>query len=221
MKQTWLLVGGALVVIGFAWMVLVGIPHTMLVRVEAPPGLEPYTESQARGRTVYIRNGCIYCHTQQVRDDAFTSDVARGWGRRPTVPADYVYDRPHLMGTMRTGPDLINVGIRLPDPEWHLIHFYDPRAVVEWSIMPPYRFLFDEVPEEEVGPDDRVVAIPGRGPDEPVVVATPDVLALVDYLRSLNRSYPLAQPAGAAEDAGIAEPGEPAEVDDRSGRTMP
>ncbi|MFW6078964.1 MAG: cbb3-type cytochrome c oxidase subunit II, partial [Gemmatimonadota bacterium] len=120
MTRVWLLALGVVATLAFAAIVLVVIPNAMLVSVPVPEALEPYSREEARGREIYIANGCFYCHSQQVRDPSFTTDVERGWGDRPTVPADYVYDRPHLLGTMRTGPDLINVGIRLPDPQWHL-----------------------------------------------------------------------------------------------------
>ncbi|HEX7117473.1 MAG TPA: cbb3-type cytochrome c oxidase subunit II [Longimicrobiales bacterium] len=197
----WLLILGVIATVGFAAIVLVGIPHALFLNVAVPEQLEPYTESQLRGREVYIANGCVYCHSQQIRDAAFTTDVLRGWGDRPTVPSDYVYDRPHLLGTMRTGPDLINVGARLPDPNWHLIHLYDPRAVVEWSIMPAFPFLFELKDPGEVTPDDRLVPIRGdRAPEGKVVVATPDALALVDYLLSLRRNYPIRPPQGGRGD---------------------
>jgi cytochrome c oxidase cbb3-type subunit 2 len=194
MTRTWLLVLGALATIGFAALVLVAVPQIMLVRVPAPKQLAPYTPEQARGRRVYIENGCLYCHSQQVRDPAFTTDIGRGWGSRATVPADYVYDRPHLLGTMRTGPDLINVGARLPDPNWHLVHLYNPRIVVPWSIMPSFRFLFAERTPGEGGvrPGEQAVLVPGpRAPRGKVVVATPDAVALVAYLLSLKREYPV------------------------------
>ncbi len=205
MTRVWLLVFGVVATIGFAAVVLVGIPRVVLLAVPVPEQLEPYGAVERRGREVYIANGCVYCHSQQVRDDAFTTDVQRGWGDRPTVPADYVYDRPHLLGTMRTGPDLINVGIRLPSREWHLIHLYDPRALIEWSIMPAYPFLFEEKAPGEVRPDD--VVVPVRGPRAPagrVVVATPDAIALAEYLLALRRGYPVPTAGGAAgrHDAG-------------------
>jgi cytochrome c oxidase cbb3-type subunit 2 len=96
-----------------------------------------------------------------VRDPAYNTDVDRGWGNRATVPADYVYDRPHLLGTMRTGPDLINIGQRNPSEDWHLIHLYDPRSLNEWSIMPKFTYLFEEKRPEEVTNSDRIVKIPG------------------------------------------------------------
>jgi cytochrome c oxidase cbb3-type subunit 2 len=93
---------------------------------------------------------------------------------------------------MRTGPDLINVGQRLPDPDWHLIHFYDPRALNEWSIMPAFPYLFELKDSAEVRPGDRVVPVRGpRAPPGKVVVAKPEALALTAYLLSLKRQYPV------------------------------
>src|SRR5690554_6214564 len=130
MTRVALLVFGAFSIMAGAICLLVLIPQAMLINVQAPPELQPYTAQQLAGRAVYISEGCVYCHSQQVRDPSFTTDVDRGWGSRATVPADYVYDKPHLLGTMRTGPDLINVGQRLPDLNWHLIHLYNPRSLV-------------------------------------------------------------------------------------------
>lgn len=194
MTRTWLLVLGVAATISFAVLVLVAIPHGMLMDTDVPDELRRYTASEARGRDVYIANGCVYCHSQQIRDTTFTTDVERGWGNRSTVPGDYAYDEPHLLGTMRTGPDLINVGSRLPDENWHLIHLYDPRAVVDWSIMPAYPFLFDEKDPDDVQPDDFVVPIAGdRAPEGRVVVATEDALSLVDYLLTLDRTFPVSE----------------------------
>lgn len=179
---------GAIAIMTFATVVLVLIPQVMLAEVPAPPQLRPYEGTVAAGRAVYIREGCLYCHSQQVRDATITSDEARGWGR-PTVPSDYVYDAPHLLGTSRTGPDLAHVGARLPDRQWHLLHLYQPRSVAEWSVMPAFPYLFDVVAPGEEG-DAEVVKVPERWAPEGVVVATADARALVDYLLSLNRSYP-------------------------------
>ncbi|MDF2775472.1 MAG: cytochrome oxidase, mono-heme subunit/FixO [Geminicoccaceae bacterium] len=189
---------GAFAIMASAICLLVIVPQAMLYDGTAPPQLQPYTERQLVGRGVYIANGCVYCHSQQVRDPSFTTDVDRGWGSRATVPADYAYDRPHLLGTMRTGPDLINVGQRLPDPDWQLIHLYDPRSVVDWSLMPAFPFLFEEKPPNEVRPEDRIVRIPGpRAPRGVTVVAKPEAIALVDYLISLKRQYPVSDTAAA------------------------
>lgn len=192
MTRPILIVLGAFAIMASAILLLVLVPAALLREVRPSASLKPYTALQLAGRQVYIANGCLYCHSQQIRDPAFTTDVDRGWGARATVPADYYYDRPHLMGTMRTGPDLINVGQRLPSEEWHLIHLYDPRAVVEWSNMPGFPYLFEEKAPADVGPGDRVVRIPGpRAPRGVTVVAKPEAIALADYLLSLNRTYPV------------------------------
>ena len=199
MTRPILIVLGAFAIMASAICLLVLVPAAMLRDVQPPAALKPYTERQLAGRQSYIANGCLYCHSQQIRDPAFTTDVDRGWGTRPTVPGDYYYDRPHLMGTMRTGPDLINVGQRLPSEDWHLIHLYDPRALVEWSIMPAFPYLFEEKPAGEVRPGERVVRIPGpRAPKGVAVVAKPEAIALVDYLISLNRTYPVEPDTGRA-----------------------
>lgn len=180
---------GALAAVIFALIILIILPTTLMAEVPRPAGLRPYTSQELRGREVYIANGCVYCHSQQLRDRHFTVDVARGWGTRSSVPADYVYDSPHLMGTMRTGPDLFNVGIRLPDPQWQLLHLYQPRAVVPWSIMPSHPFLFQH--KESAVPGDQVLALPPQfAPASGVIVATPDAKALVAYLLALKHDYP-------------------------------
>lgn len=203
MTRTSLLLLGLFATVGFATLVLVVLPRALLREVEPAPGVEPYSEREARGREVYIAQGCFYCHSQQVRDRSFTTDAARGWGPRATVPGDYVHDAPHLVGTMRTGPDLVNVGVRLPDRGWHLIHLYAPRSVVPWSIMPAFPYLFEEKRPDEVREDD--VVVPVSGPDAPegrTVVAREEALALVDYLLSLRRDQPLAEEEGPEEGEG-------------------
>ena len=207
MTRSSLIALGAFAIMAGAIALLVLTPQALLRRVEPPPQLRPYTAVQARGRAVYQREGCVYCHSQQVRDPSFTTDIDRGWGTRATVPADYVYDRPHFLGTMRTGPDLVNVGARLPSIDWHLIHLYDPRSVVEWSIMPSYRYLFEE--RDGTGADSaRVVNVPGgRLPAGRVVVASPDAVALAEYLLSLSRQYPVDSAALGTRPIGGAQEG--------------
>lgn len=167
---------------------LVVVPY-MLVRDAKPAtGLKPYTAAELRGRQQYIANGCVYCHSQQPRAAAFAPDTKRGWGR-PSVAGDYAYDSPHLLGTMRTGPDLLNIGARQPSDQWHLGHLYQPRAFVPGSIMPAFPFLFDAKDKAETG-DVLISLPPGREPAGKVVVAGPEALDLVAYLKSLDRTYP-------------------------------
>ena len=185
------LVTGAMVTFSLAVVVLVLIPYFQIRDVPPAEGLKPYTSAQLRGREVYIANGCVYCHTQQPRAQGFGPDLARGWGRA-TVAADYAYDRPHLLGTMRTGPDLMNIGVRQPSEQWHLGHLYQPRAYVPGSIMPSYPFLFELKTSDQVAPGDVQVQLPpGQSPRGQVVVARPEAMDLVRYLQSLDRSYPV------------------------------
>jgi cytochrome c oxidase cbb3-type subunit 2 len=174
------------------WAALVGVPDAMISsEVQPPEGLQRYTAEELYGRSIYIREGCLYCHSQQVRPEGFGSDQARFWGR-PSVPGDYVYDKPHLLGTMRTGPDLMNIGVRQPSEQWHLIHLYNPRIVVPGSIMPPFPWLFEE--KLSAGPAETVLELPDSlAPKGKVVVATREAMALTAYLLSLDRSYPVAQ----------------------------
>ncbi|HET6788062.1 MAG TPA: cbb3-type cytochrome c oxidase subunit II, partial [Aquabacterium sp.] len=136
------LVSGAMVALAVATAALVVMPYMEVRDIQPPPGLSPYTSAELRGRAVYIANGCVYCHSQQPRDRNFGPDLKRGWGRA-SVPGDYVYDKPHLLGSMRTGPDLLNIGARQPSKDWQLGHLYQPRAYTPGSIMPSYRFLFN------------------------------------------------------------------------------
>jgi cytochrome c oxidase cbb3-type subunit 2 len=182
---------GVLATVLLGWAALVGVPDFMISEIQPPEGLQRYTEEQLYGRSIYIREGCLYCHSQQVRPEGFGADQARFWGR-PSVPADYVYDKPHLLGTMRTGPDLTNIAVRQPSENWHLVHLYNPRIVVPGSLMPPFPWLFEE--KLSAGPRDKVLALPDSlAPKGKVVVAKREARALMAYLLSLDRSYPVTQ----------------------------
>lgn len=183
------LVVGAMVILSGATALLVVMPYMLLKDTQPPPGLKPYTPVQLEGRQSYIANGCIYCHSQQPRDIAQAPDATRGWGRA-SVAADYAYDTPHLLGTMRTGPDLLNIGARQPSRDWHLGHLYAPRAYTPGSTMPAYPYLF-EVRPGEAKPGETVVNLPpAYAKPGQVVVAKPEAIALVEYLISLDHTYP-------------------------------
>ena len=186
------LAAGAMVSLAVATAALVVLPYMEVRDITPPEGLKPYTSAQLRGREVYIASGCVYCHTQQPRDRNLGPDHERGWGRA-SVPGDYVYDKPHLLGSMRTGPDLFNIGARQPSKDWHLGHLYQPRAYVPGSIMPAYPYLFETKAAAE--PGDEVVKLPpGHGPAGKVVVARPEALDLVKYLQGLDHTYPVLPP---------------------------
>ena len=186
------LAAGAMVSLAVATAALVVLPYMEVRDITPPEGLKPYTSAQQRGRDVYIASGCVYCHTQQPRDRNLGPDHERGWGRA-SVPGDYVYDKPHLLGSMRTGPDLFNIGARQPSKDWHLGHLYQPRAYVPGSIMPAYPYLFET--KAAADPGDEVVKLPpGHGPSQGVVVARPEALDLVKYLQGLDHTYPVLPP---------------------------
>ena len=192
-------------ILAFATVFLVILPAGEIRSAAATPGLEPYTASELRGRETYVDLGCVYCHSQQPRAPEQGPDIQRGWGR-PSTASDYVYDTPHLLGTMRTGPDLLNIGARMPSRNWHLTHLYQPRAIHPTSIMPSYPFLFESKTAAEA--DDVVVRLPAEYRTAgKIVVARPEAQDLVDYLVSLDRTYPAANPElrdnGYSQDRGI------------------
>lgn len=184
---------GAMVILALATALMVVIPHIFASQAH-PVGtdLKPYTLQQLAGRKQYIANGCVYCHSQQPRDPAQAPDFLRGWGR-PSVASDYFYDSPHLLGTMRTGPDLLNIGARQPGRDWQLGHLYQPRAYTPGSTMPAYPYMFMLKHPTAVSKSDVVINLPDAyQPDAGyVVVAKQEALDLVAYLLALDRTYPI------------------------------
>lgn len=131
-----LLVFGILVVSSIGGLVQI-VPSLYEESLSAPAaGIEPYPPLELVGRDIYIREGCSVCHSQQVRP--LLAEVLR-YGDASTA-GEFVYDRPFLWGSKRTGPDLHRIGGKYSD-EWHRIHMLDPRAVVAESIMPSYPWL--------------------------------------------------------------------------------
>jgi cytochrome c oxidase cbb3-type subunit II len=188
---------GVLAVVLASFSGLVSLPQLQLGTIQplvdangnqypAPP-----TGLVAEGRSVYISLGCIYCHSQQVRPPGFGADIERGWGTRRTVARDHIWDAPPLLGTMRTGPDLANIGVRQPSDNWHLLHLYNPVMTSPGSIMPPMPFLFDERPVEVQVPYDALAFPPEWSTPGRVVIPTRRAKALVAYLKSMDKSHPV------------------------------
>ena len=99
-------------------------------------GLKPYGALQLTGRDIYIREGCVGCHSQMIRP--FRAETER-YGHY-SVAGESVYDHPFLYGSKRTGPDLARVGGRYSD-DWHRVHLIHPQDVVPESNMPSYPWL--------------------------------------------------------------------------------
>lgn len=138
-----------------------------------------------QGAEVYRANGCAACHTMQIRGTH--TDLQR-WGPRVTVAADYLYADPAMIGSLRIGPDLTNIGLRKPDASFHLLHLYNPMATMapgEKSVMPPYAYLFEKRKAGEK-PSPDALKLPDAFAVEKgfEVVPTDEARALVAYLMS-------------------------------------
>jgi len=157
-------------VLSVAW--LGGWPAKVLAEqtaLMAPPNPLPLSASEERGRQIYAREGCAYCHSQQIR--YLEADIQR-FGA-PTLAWETRFDYPHLMGTRRIGPDLSRAGGTRTE-NWHYVHLFAPRAVIPQSIMPAYSALFDGAPDR---------------PNQ-------EARDLVAYIESLGRARELAWPEG-------------------------
>ncbi|WP_353181491.1 cbb3-type cytochrome c oxidase subunit II [Parapedobacter lycopersici] len=155
------------------------------------PNAVPLSEDARKGKELFIANGCVACHTQQVRN----VDMDSRWGSRPGIAADYAgmkrmdiwRNTATLAGTERTGPDLTDVGNRQPSLDWNLVHLYNPRIVVMESIMPAYPWLFEY--KTVLSKGDVAVTVPEAflNGKEGKVVAKKEALQLVAYLQSLKQ----------------------------------
>jgi cytochrome c oxidase cbb3-type subunit I/II len=110
--------------------------------------VRPYTPLELTGRDLYIREGCVGCHSQMVRP--FRSETER-YGEY-SKSGEFIYDRPFLWGSKRTGPDLHRLGGKYPD-SWHFNHMLDPESMSPGSIMPPYPWLIDRDVDLSALPD--------------------------------------------------------------------
>jgi cytochrome c oxidase cbb3-type subunit 2 len=165
-----------------ALTLIIGILPAFEIQGTKPlPGAQPRGAEAALGRQLYLEDGCGFCHTQFVRG----LDMDRPYGRE-SVAADYAGEQPPLLGTQRTGPDLANVGVRQPSEVWHLIHLFNPRAVVPSSVMPAYPWYFEL--KDQSAASDVVVPVPAPFlPPGKIAVASPNAVALVRYLQSLKQ----------------------------------
>ncbi len=119
---------------------IVQIIPTLVVKSNIPTisTVTPYTPLELEGRDLYIREGCVGCHTQMIRP--FRHEVER-YGEY-SKSGEFVYDHPFLWGSKRTGPDLMRIGGKYND-NWHFNHMWDPQSTSTGSIMPSYQWLFD------------------------------------------------------------------------------
>ena len=189
---------GTFFMMAVSWLGFVLVPQLQIGRqpdVELAstgqfyPAMRPGLARQ--GEQIYRANGCYYCHTEQVRPKGYGSDVERNWGGRPgvvqSVAADYLYDRPAMLGSQRVGPDLANFGKRETNEVTILLHLYNPQITMPGSVMPPYPCLFTrhKLNSGERRSDQALPAIPPiTATDE--IIPTDEARALAAYLMSLH-----------------------------------
>ncbi|MBX2879382.1 MAG: cytochrome-c oxidase, cbb3-type subunit II [Granulosicoccus sp.] len=152
-------------------------------------GLKPYGALELTGRDIYIREGCVSCHSQMIRP--LRAETER-YGHY-SVAGEYIYDRPFLWGSKRTGPDLARVGGRYSD-DWHRVHLINPRDVVPESLMPSYPWLESNTLDPlKIQPKMRVLRKLGHNYSDEEINKAPELLqdkteldAIVAYLQGLG-----------------------------------
>ena len=135
-KNVGLLILTTIFVVGIAGFVQILPLFFQHSTTEPTPGITPYSALRLAGRDIYQREGCVGCHSQQIR--TLRSETER-YGPY-SLAGESVYDHPFLWGSKRTGPDLARIGERYSD-DWHRAHLRNPRDVVPESNMPGYPWL--------------------------------------------------------------------------------
>lgn len=189
-----LLIFGILFVSSIGGLVQV-LPSLFEDSLETPlENARPYTPLQLIGRDIYIRENCAACHSQQIRP--LMAEVKR-YGPYSRA-GEFVYDRPFLWGSKRTGPDLHRVGGKYSDA-WHRVHFANPRVVVPESIMPAYPWLEARAAnaDGDIGERLRALRRVGHPYDEETIENAEDSLvgqseldALIAYIQVLGVTRP-------------------------------
>ncbi|WP_303722790.1 cytochrome-c oxidase, cbb3-type subunit II [Malonomonas rubra] len=160
-------------ILPFTWV------NTKADRIE---GVVPYTPIEQEGRDIYIREGCNNCHSQTVRP--LVAEVLR-YGEY-SKSGEFVYDRPFLWGSKRTGPDLARVGGKYPD-SWHYKHMDSPRSMVPRTNMPDYKWLRDNpLDAEAIQHKMDVLDFPYNNPQIAALQTKNEMDAIVAYMQKLG-----------------------------------
>jgi cytochrome c oxidase cbb3-type subunit 2 len=175
----------------FSWTGLTLIPNWQIGHLDPQAdeeGTDIYPQPKSgmaqRGRYVYAANGCVYCHSQQVRADYAASDIDRKWGTRRSAPRDYIFERPAFLGKMRVGPDLSNIGKRAPSTDEN---------------APPST---SPAPSTSPGASPAATASPAANAPSPSAANSPAAVAAASPAASANASpAPANSPATAATTA--------------------
>ena len=182
----------------------------MQTTIEPVKGVRPLTPLELLGEDIYVREGCLGCHSQQVRP---LRDEVQRYGHY-SLAAESMYDHPFVWGSERTGPDLARVGGKYSNA-WHYEHLSDPRAVVPESIMPRYDFLAKQQAQTWDLPQKmralRVTGVPYTDDD----IANAELDAAIQTMPDEDTSG-LQKRYGKkviAQDYGSHDPGTPTEMD--------
>jgi cytochrome c oxidase cbb3-type subunit 2 len=189
-QHTGLLIFGILVVSSIGGLVQI-VPSLFQESLKTPTeNTTVYSPLELMGRDIYIRDGCSTCHSQQIRP--LLAEVER-YGPYSRA-GEFVYDRPFLWGSKRTGPDLHRVGGKYSD-EWHRLHLANPRSVVAESIMPAYPWLTKRPANERGEVEQRLLGLKALGhPYDDATISNAaqslegktELDALVAYLQKLG-----------------------------------
>lgn len=189
---------GLLATMAISWLTFVMGPQIQMGHLEPATNVlsalqerypNPYVGEANQGVGVYRANGCVACHTQQVRAREFGPDMARYGALRPSTGFDYLYDNPVFLGDLRVGPDLATVGLRY-DRAALLLKLYEPRLTAPGSVMPSYRYLFVKQKIEFHPSADALQNLPPdlAPPAGYEIVPSPQAEQLVSYLLSRRQN---------------------------------
>jgi cytochrome c oxidase cbb3-type subunit 2 len=192
-ENTGLLIFGILFVSAIGGLVQLLPVLTQESLETASPNTRPYSAVELTGRDIYMRENCVVCHSQQIRP--LVAEVER-YGQYSRA-GEFVYDRPFMWGSKRTGPDLHRIGGKYSD-DWHRLHLLDPRAVVPASIMPAYPWLDERQASETGNITGKLTVLRRLGhpyTDEEIASAEADLEgltemdALIVYLQMLGTGF--------------------------------
>jgi len=192
-ENSGLLIFGILIVSSIGGLVQI-IPSLYQESLMTPTAeTRVYTPLELLGRDIYVRESCSVCHSQKIRP--LIAEVER-YGAYSRA-GEFVYDRPFLWGSKRTGPDLLRIGGKYSD-DWHRIHFISPGVVVPGSIMPEYPWLAERAANASQDIEKRLRVLQRLGhPYEDTEIETAaaslegstELDALIAYIQSLGRAY--------------------------------
>jgi cytochrome c oxidase cbb3-type subunit 2 len=197
---------------GAPWLFLIIIPVMKYQHLQPVPydkdtdgveGYYPPAGIHRQGQLVYAREGCVQCHSQMIRPAQLALDGWRkGWGQdqearpaeavRSNTMRDYLGEPYAFLGTQRIGPDLANAGWRFTDRQQVHKQLYAPRSLDDWSVMPSFKHLYTVQKQQGPVASNALVLTGKYAPKKGYeVIPSPEAEALVDYILSLKKDYPI------------------------------